>query len=316
MTKSVEKILADEQLPLSFKQNVLPYYQQLADHLLAIEKNRCQLIAINGAQGTGKSTLCLFLKAFIEQTKKRAVVISLDDIYLKKQERLALANKVHPLLKTRGVPGTHDLALGQTLIQQLTSANIHDLTYIPRFSKAHDDRAEKSQWTKYTGRPDFILFEGWCMGAQAEAETQLDKAINRLEQKHDANHCWRRYVNNILSKNYQIFFNQFEKLIMLKAPNFQSICEWRELQEKKLAKKMQKKTTATAINGTRQINNDKLKANSAFASNLSTMDKSTLHFFMMHYQRLTEHMLKEMPNRADILLHINKQHGIETMEIH
>ena len=39
-------------------------------------------------------------------------MLSLDDLYLPKAERLRLARDVHPLLATRGVPGTHDVALG------------------------------------------------------------------------------------------------------------------------------------------------------------------------------------------------------------
>jgi len=37
-------------------------------------------------------------------------VLSLDDFYLGHAARLQLARDIHPLLATRGVPGTHDIA--------------------------------------------------------------------------------------------------------------------------------------------------------------------------------------------------------------
>ena len=40
-----------------------------------------------------------------------AAAVSLDDFYLTRARRHALARTVHPLLATRGVPGTHDLPL-------------------------------------------------------------------------------------------------------------------------------------------------------------------------------------------------------------
>src|SRR6187402_352808 len=69
------------------------------------------ILGISGLQGSGKSTLAASL---IEAAKERgwsAVSLSLDDVYLTRAEREALGRQVHPLLRTRGVPGTHDLTL-------------------------------------------------------------------------------------------------------------------------------------------------------------------------------------------------------------
>ena len=46
----------------------------------------------------------------------RAAILSLDDIYLSGADRLQRANTIHPLLATRGVPGTHDVGLGLQLL--------------------------------------------------------------------------------------------------------------------------------------------------------------------------------------------------------
>ena len=43
---------------------------------------------------------------------ERAVTFSMDDLYLGRAARVDLARRIHPLLATRGVPGTHDPMLG------------------------------------------------------------------------------------------------------------------------------------------------------------------------------------------------------------
>ena len=62
-------------------------------------------IGMNGAQGSGKSTLARFLQIYFQELHGLSVVIlSLDDLYLTRADRIALAEEVHPLFKTRGVP--------------------------------------------------------------------------------------------------------------------------------------------------------------------------------------------------------------------
>ena len=47
------------------------------------------------------------------------VVLSLDDFYLTRDERNALARTVHPMLQVRGVPGTHDIQFASATIKSL-----------------------------------------------------------------------------------------------------------------------------------------------------------------------------------------------------
>ena len=51
----------------------------------------------------------------------RCARLSLDDFYLTRAQREELARTQHPLLRTRGVPGTHDVALGQRTIDALAA---------------------------------------------------------------------------------------------------------------------------------------------------------------------------------------------------
>ena len=74
--------------------------------------NTAPLVGFSGCQGSGKSTLvALMAKVMREVHGVSTVVLSLDDFYLTKAARVALAQSIHPLFATRGVPGTHDLAL-------------------------------------------------------------------------------------------------------------------------------------------------------------------------------------------------------------
>ena len=74
------------------------------------------VLAISGLQGSGKSTLAAQVVALADQRGLRAAALSIDDFYLTRAKRQRLARQVHPLLLTRGPPGTHDLALALSLI--------------------------------------------------------------------------------------------------------------------------------------------------------------------------------------------------------
>ena len=94
---------------------------RLFDPILRAEKvnlarlNKPLIIGINGAQGSGKSTLADYIKSYMCAEGHSAVSLSLDDFYLTREERFQLSRDTHPLLATRGVPGTHDTALAINL---------------------------------------------------------------------------------------------------------------------------------------------------------------------------------------------------------
>ena len=107
----------------------------------------------------------------------RAATLSLDDLYLPKAARRRLAAEVHPLLLTRGVPGTHDVELGLAVLEGLARPG---RTLMPRFDKASDDRLPTDRWTPMDGPFDVILFEGWCVGARPQAQAALRRPVNDL----------------------------------------------------------------------------------------------------------------------------------------
>lgn len=264
-------------------------YLPLAAWLVRRKGDKPLVLGINGGQGSGKSTLCEFLKLILQDGfGLRVAGLSIDDIYKTRAEREQLARTVHPLLLTRGVPGTHDVALGLGVIGALKIAGDGDSVSIPSFDKARDDRRPLNEWPHFQGKADIIIFEGWCVGAKPQDEGELARALNSLEAEEDADGRWRRYVNEQLKGAYAELFGQLDALVMLKVPSMERVFEWRSLQEEKLA--------------------DSLAYDQQAACRI--MDAAAIRRFVQHYERITRAMLEEMPKRADVTLFVDDEHQI------
>ena len=248
-------------------------------------KGETLLIGINGAQGSGKSTTAELLAISLQEAHRlRTIQFSIDDFYLTHAERQGLAEKVHPLLATRGVPGTHDIALLEKTLTSLIDAGPQSETAIPRFDKATDDRVPRSAWQHFRGTPQIIILEGWCVGSKAQPDELLDEALNLLEAEEDPDGGWRRYVNQQLKGAYHDLYRKFAHLIMLKIPDFSLVKEWRTLQETKLAQ------ARPAPEQSR------------------IMTASELSRFIMHYERITRWNLETLPHTADLTLEMDHSH--------
>lgn len=274
MSDPIADLIAAEGLPADYAEIVETHWKPLATRIARLPASRAPLvIGINGAQGSGKSTLCKFLEVLLAKRQIRAVTLSLDDLYLTKAERQQLADEVHPLFVTRGVPGTHAIGMGLAILEDMLAGR--PLT-LPRFDKARDDRAEHGE--KITGPVDVLLLEGWCVGAKPQDAEALAEPVNDLEREEDPNGLWRGLVNHWLAEDYTRLFNQIDLLVMLKVDGFEAVARNRALQE------------------------DKLRAAKPDAPGL--MDDAALARFCAHYERLTRHMLEEMPGRADVVIPI------------
>ena len=283
------------------------------------------VVAINGAQGSGKSTLALRLRELLAaQHGRRAVVLSIDDIYLPRLERERLAQDIHPLLRTRGVPGTHDLELGLRLLGRLgdLGTTTHpaprhsaEAVRMPKFIKAADDRAAESEWAVEQGPVDLILFEGWCVGTPAQDEAELRLPVNELEAREDADGTWRRYVNEQLAMVYPWLFSHIDRTIFLQAPDFDSIYRWRLEQEGKnalesaFATKVDKVGELTPPLGPLPSHRDSLRSQGEGKTS-GLMGPEELRRFIQHYERLTRHALKVMPERADVVMRLGPGHEV------
>ena len=92
----------------------------LADYLAGLPRRaEPRIVGLSGAQGSGKSTLAREASALLGERGLRCTALSLDDFYLTRAERAVLAAQVHPLLKVRGPPGTHDVRRACEALQAL-----------------------------------------------------------------------------------------------------------------------------------------------------------------------------------------------------
>ncbi len=246
------------------------------------------VVGINGAQGSGKSTLTHILQMILEKAHARRVVsLSIDDLYKTRAQRQQMADGIHPLFKTRGVPGTHDIDMATQLFARLCSNGTGQDVLLPRFNKASDDRYPQDLWSKVQLPVDIILFEGWCVGAVAEDEASLAVPVNSLEAQEDPECTWRQYANNQLAGPYRQLFAHIDILVMLQIPDIRHVFEWRSLQEQKL-----QSSHATKQN----------------SDSGHIMSEDDIARFIMHYERITRATLNEMPSRADIVLKLNEDH--------
>jgi D-glycerate 3-kinase len=252
------------------------------------DKKRPYFVGLAGGQGTGKTTSSSLIKIILTKYFKLKVFkISIDDFYKTRKERIRLSKRVHPMLLTRGVPGTHDINMMLNFFKKAKSKKFKRLK-LPTFNKAIDDRFDKKRWYDLKEKPDVIIFEGWCVGAKAEKINTLNKTINLMEKNKDKKKIWRKYVNQQLKSKYKNLYSQLNCLIYLRAKNFNLLQKWRLKQERKLLLSSKK--------------NSKLKI----------MNKEDVLSFMQTYQRVTQNMFKNMPKYASIILNLNSNHQIKT----
>lgn len=237
------------------------------------------VLGVAGGQGSGKTTLAGALRRGFEAAGVRAVTCSLDDFYLSRARRRDLAGSVHPLLATRGVPGTHDVDLLERVMAGLGEPGVVDL---PVFDKGADDRLPRSHWRRVPAPVDVLVLEGWCVGARPEAEPTLEVPVNELEAAEDADGTWRRYVNAALAGPYARLWDRLHVLVYLQVPGLDAVIRWRTEQEQALPPDRR-------------------------------MSRGNVARFVAHYERVTAAMQADLPQRADLVARLNDEHRMVTV---
>ena len=264
------------------------FYLPIAELIKKKFKKKTSIIGLSGGQGSGKSTISKILKIILkEKYNLETAIFSIDDFYKTLKQRKEMAKVVHPLFCIRGVPGTHDTRLLLDCIKRLRKKNFRKVM-IPKFDKSIDNRLPKKKWQVIKKKPDVIIFEGWCVGATPQRNKDLIKPINLLEKVKDKKKIWRKKVNNELKIKYKKIFNFIDLIIFLKVPSFKHVFKWRLLQENKL--KLSSK--GKKIMSLKEIKN-----------------------FVMHYERLTKHMLKNMSKKANSVIKIDNQHRLKSIKL-
>jgi D-glycerate 3-kinase len=233
-------------------------------------KDATALVGLCGSQGSGKSTLAAAVAAMLRARGRTVAVVSLDDLYLSHDARQRLAAEVHPLLATRGPPGTHDVALGVAVLDGLAGRGP---VALPRFDKAADDPHPRADWPTLEAPVDVAIFEGWCVGARAQGPERLVQPVNALERDEDPDGHWRTFVDTALAGAYPPLFERLDRLVLLAAPGFEVVAGWRAEQEAKLS-----------------------------ARTGGGLAPDEIARFVAHYERLTRWILEEMPARADLTI--------------
>jgi len=285
--RALQEMLARHRLPDAYLETAQHWFDPLAQQFAGQyrkQAGRPLLIGINGSQGSGKSTLSEYLRLILQwDWSLRAVVLSLDDVYHTKSRRALLAREIHPLLATRGVPGTHDMALAEATLQKLLLPAGAAAVRIPRFDKATDDRKPEAEWDTVETPVDAVILEGWCLGIPPQQEADLLEPVNELEAREDPQGIWRRYVNQAIERDYLPLYRQVQQWLMLRAPSFDCVFNWRMEQESKLV------PTANAQ---------------------GVMDTEQVARFIQYFQRLTEHGLQALPPLVHHLFQLNSQREI------
>jgi len=291
----VAEFIREEALPEAYGRSFLAWYAGAVKSLALRAKvaQRPLLVGLSGCQGSGKSTLARLMARVANRVfGARALVLSLDDFYLPKSARQALAANLHPLFATRGVPGTHDLALLKRTLNQLAAPD--GPVELPVFDKARDDRTSLVRWGDGGAPAQLIILEGWCVGVPAQSDGALLQPINPVEADQDQELVWRREINRQLQGGYAQLFEQLEVLLFLKAPGFDAVFDWRWEQEQKLSATVQGSGATTAD---------------------ATMSRREVAEFILHYQRLTQHALDTVGQRASIVWEMNADRAIQRMNL-
>ncbi len=288
----VAAFMAQERLPARFADLAARLHIPLAAWIGAAARarnpDRPWVVGLCGPQGAGKSTLTGLLARLLSAQGLATANLSLDDLYLTQAEREALARDVHPLLRTRGAPGTHDVALGLGVLDALARDGA---TLIPRFDKAADDRAPLTAWSRFDGPAAVVLLEGWCVGARPQPIAELTAPVNALERDEDPHAAWRAFANAALAGPYAQLFARLDRLVVLTAPDFATVRAWRGEQEHRLGQSLAGQGRDPG----------------------QAMDDAALDRFVAHYQRLTEWIARDLPGRADIAIDLDAGRQPQTM---
>lgn len=241
------------------------------------------VLAISGLQGSGKSTLAEQVVARARNRGLNAATLSIDDVYLTRAQRQRLARQVHPLLITRGPPGTHDLPLVHALLDATAA---REPLALPRFDKLADERLPQAQWPRLEKPLDLLVFEGWFLGTPAQDESELVQPLNALERDADSDGRWRHWCNQALGRDYPALWQRCDRLWFLQPPDFSVVPRWRWQQEQNLQ---------------------------AAQPGRHGMTRPQLERFVQYFERVSRQALHALPALADRVVVLDAQRQIQAL---
>jgi D-glycerate 3-kinase len=221
-----QQFTIDRHLPDTCWDTLWQIWLPLAQSLLQDRSPTPLTVGFLGGQGTGKTTLTQVLALIFASQGHTTASFSLDDLYLTYAERQALSDR---RLIWRGPPGTHNIPLGLETLHRLKTGLA---TNLPWFDKSlHGGQGDPGP-SKPTGPVDFILFEGWFVGARPVAPetfaqplpepivTEVDRAFAR--------------DMNLKLHDYLPLWELLDRLVILHVPNYSLSKTWRKQAEHEL----------------------------------------------------------------------------------
>ena len=290
--QTLKGLYADESLANRIDDLYLPFARWIAQQ--SKPKHGPIIVGLGGPQGCGKTTFCTVVSHILAKGfDLNSIVVSLDDLYLKRSDRKSYANQAHSLFSTRGVPGTHDVELALNIFSRLKNLQSGEVMYVPTFDKSLDERKPVHRWQEVAGPVDIIFFEGWCVGAQAMPEEHLVEPINMLEKEKDSRAIWRSEVNRHLKEDYKQLFDLVDISMWMQPPSFDVVYDWRNKQERVL-----------------EAHLHDIHGGILDTLDLKVMSPEVLKGFMQYYERITRHMICSMLQKADVQFVLDKDQTI------
>src|SRR5690606_23721565 len=133
--------------------------------------------------------------------------------------------------------------------------------------KLADERLPAGAWPTVDA-VDLVFFEGWFLGTPPQDAAALAAPINALERDADADGRWRRWCNAALGRDYPALWACIDRLLVLQAPSFDVVPEWRWQAEQALA---------------------------AARPGAPAMDRAAIERFVQHYERTSRQALRTLP---------------------
>ena len=212
------QILWDVWLPLAMK--IAAQHQQLGKPFIQ---------GILGAQGTGKTTMSMILVLILQHLGYRTLSLSLDDLYKTYSDRLALMQQDSRLL-WRGPPGTHDIYLATSLLDQIHQGN--SPVIVPRFDKsAYGGMGDRTTPEVIMDNIDIVLFEGWFVGVKPIDPMAFLTAPAPILT--DADRQFASDMNSQLT-NYLPLWERLDSLIVLYPTDYRYSLAWRKQAERQM----------------------------------------------------------------------------------
>ncbi|CDO94814.1 unnamed protein product [Kluyveromyces dobzhanskii CBS 2104] len=204
-------------------------------------------VFISGPQGSGKSYNSDILFRSLNEKGVKVALTSIDDFYLTHKDQLKLQSSFpeNGLLKGRGLPGTHDLAVLKETLKRLTDgkANASDAETIqfPVYDKSRFNGEGDRVGNIEAQLPlECVIIEGWFLGFEAVSDVSLQEAYGSAPRgsallRHELAHL--RQVNEWLIEYAAVLWdNKSLDSIGIKfaTDDTNNVYKWRLQQERAL----------------------------------------------------------------------------------